>query len=97
MHRFRADKNYKPASVHHAVNWDISQTRDRRMPNLSLTPCFSWVWQRREATNRFNGLLPTIETVETVTTRSGPACTQLKQGVNEKTPAGAEKRAKYHG
>lgn len=60
------------------------------MQPLTLTPCFSWVWLRKEAKNRFNGLLHTVETVETVTIVSGLICTQLKQGVNEKILAGAE-------
>lgn len=60
------------------------------MQRLTLTPCFGWVWLRKEAKNRFNGLLHTVETVETVTIGSGLICTQLKQGVNEKILAGAE-------
>ena len=31
---------------------------------ISLTPCFSWVWKRRQIKNRFNGLPPTVKTVE---------------------------------
>ena len=49
-----------------------------------LTPCFSWVWKRREKKNRFNGLSRTVETVETVPTSAGRSPTQLKQGVNER-------------
>ena len=51
---------------------------------FSLTPCFSWVWKRREKGNRFNGLSHTVETVETVPTSANSNLTQLKQGVNEK-------------
>jgi DNA uptake protein ComE-like DNA-binding protein len=55
-----------------------------RIIRLSLTPCFSWVWKCREPENRFNGLVRSAETVETVPTSSGFIHTQLKQGVNEK-------------
>jgi hypothetical protein len=60
------------------------------MEALSLTPCFSWVKL---------GLEPvlTVSTVSTVCSKplkrfsaSSRFHTQLKQGVNEKTPAGAE-------
>ena len=51
---------------------------------ISLTPCFSWVWKRRQMKNRCNGLPPTVETVATVPSCSDPLLTQLKQGVNEK-------------
>ena len=56
----------------------------RNPQTLSLTPCFSWVRRRHEHENRFNGLLNTVETVETVPRYSGSRNTQLKQGVNER-------------
>jgi hypothetical protein len=68
-------------------NPDISQTLDRRMQALSLTPSFSWV---KIGTER-------VVTVSTVSTACGKPLkrffvstrfhTQLKLGVNEKTPA----------
>ena len=51
---------------------------------LSLTPCFSWVFGSHDEQNRFNGLLPGVETVETVPTVTRSPFTQLKRGVNEK-------------
>src|SRR6266536_658224 len=56
----------------------------QRMRDLSLTPCFSWVWERQDVKNRFNGFPHTIETVETVPNGSDSLTTQLKQGVNER-------------
>jgi hypothetical protein len=51
---------------------------------LSLTPSFSWVCSRMEERNRFNGLPPKLETVETVPSDLHVRCTQLKLGVNER-------------
>ena len=61
-------------------------TLSAQADDFSLTRSFSWVWKRVEAQNRFNGLLHTVETVETVATAYGPSFTQLKQGVNERPP-----------
>ncbi len=55
----------------------------RRLERLTLTPSFSWVRETRESKNRFNGLLHSAETVETVLDCSDFVNTQLKQGVNE--------------
>src|SRR6266436_4488335 len=62
----------------------ISQDSDRNLRPLSLTPSFSWVWERHQRKNRFNGLPHTVETVETVPTCPDLIFTQLKLGVNER-------------
>jgi hypothetical protein len=61
------------------------------MQALSLTPCFSWVTLGPER-------VATVSTVATVGGKplkrfsaSVPLHTQLKQGVNEKIPARAER------
>src|SRR5258706_251349 len=52
---------------------------------ISLTPCFSRVWQRAASENRFNGLPLPVQTVETVPTTFGLIVTRLKPGVNERS------------
>ena len=63
---------------------EISQALRRHAPNLSLTPCFSWVMHERMT-------IRTVSTVSTVCRKplkrlesSWFPNTQLKQGVNEK-------------
>jgi hypothetical protein len=71
----------------HGVGGLLGQFHARfaRAVVFSLTPSFSWVWKPDGGVNRFNGLPPAIETVETVTTGADPIFTQLKLGVNERS------------
>jgi hypothetical protein len=50
---------------------------------LSLTPCFSGVYETRRARNRFSGFECAEKTAEAVNSHHETDLTLLKQGVNE--------------
>src|SRR5205814_6055995 len=77
-------RTYTAARDHGVRPARIVPTRGIRPKCLSLTPCFSWVWTRRQWKNRFNGLSHSVEAVERVVTCLDRLFTQLKQGVNER-------------
>ena len=54
------------------------------MSALSLAPRFSGVISTLAIESRFNGLGPSVETVETVSRALSPAHTRLKPGANER-------------
>src|SRR5262245_60324882 len=67
----------------------------RQSRRISLTPCFSGVFERCSSLIRFNGFDRVGETVETVLPLSWPPITQLKRGVNEMRTRRARRVVSY--